>query len=119
MSNLKDMELSVDVQDTKEFKRIVKEMGKTEAKQFIKKTDEELEKMILVNQMHMKEIDAAMKANSEYMKASRIKKDFEDAKRDRLKITVATTNMASIILYMRKKQREKETKLEEAEKSIQ
>jgi len=119
MSKLKDMELDIDVQDSKEFKKILNLMGKQDAKEFINKSDDDLKKMLLVNQMHAKEVDETMKNNGEYIKVCRIKKDFEDAKRDRLKITKATTDMASLILYKRKKEREKIEKLEKAEESMQ
>ena len=118
MSELRDYSHDSDLElmDTKEFKAIQKLMNKDEAKHFLRKTSQDLESLIIANQMHEKEVDAAVKSNSEYQKACRIKKDFEDSKRDRLKITTATTKMASLILFSRKKEDDREKQLAEAEK---
>ena len=108
MSELKDMkvELDLDLTETKEYKALVTVMGKTEAKEFLKKSDKDLEDMIIANEIHTKEVNNSISSNSEYKKALAIKKDFDDAKRDRLKVTVATTKAAALILYTRKKKQE-------------
>lgn len=92
-----------EVQYTKEYKRFLKQSSEKEAQEMLKKTDADLDKLISTNAIHEKEVDAQMKENSAYRKAVQTKKDFEGAKRDRLKITKTSIALAVLIMHERKR----------------
>lgn len=92
-----------EILDSKEFTKAKKDWNEKTALEFIKKTDKELETVLVTNSLHAKEIDEQIKANSAYQAAKRTIDDFNRSKRDRLKSVVVSDKLAVKCLMARKK----------------
>lgn len=91
-----------DVLESKEFKQFKKHAGEDQAREFLRKTNEELKELITVNSIHEREVKHKMLDNKAYIEAKAVKKDFDDAVKDKLAPTKAASALAVAILHGRK-----------------
>lgn len=95
------MSLEVEVSESKEYKKFAKLSSESEAREFGNKTNEELNELIAKNTMHKAHVTQQTKANPQYQSACNVKKDFDDALRDKLKPTNAALDLAVVVLKSR------------------
>lgn len=94
--------LDTDLMDTKEFKAALKQMGKNNAQEFLKKENSELEDLIVVNTLTIDEQTKKTKNNSKYKEILEAKKAFDEALRDANKPFTVAVELATLILNSRK-----------------
>jgi len=95
-------QLDIELLDTKQFKKLKKEIGEQSAKDFFSLESDALRAAITASVMAKEEATAKTKKNNDYLKAQGIKKDFDDALRDTKKPLDAKINAAALILGTRK-----------------
>jgi len=96
------MSISEAVLHSNEFKKFKNISSEAEAKELARKTDDEMKNLITTNATHEKEVDVRMKENDAYRRACETKKEFEAAKREKLKSTKLSTALAVLVLHERK-----------------
>lgn len=91
----------MDINESKEFRALVKEIGDQGGKDFMARSNDELKALISSGHLELDEIKAKVEANEAYKEAKEVVKDFQNSKRDKIKPVKLRMGAAAAILRIR------------------
>ena len=98
---VKVVQIPDELLDSKEYKKLVKQMGEENCREFFQKSEEDLRALIAECEVQKKEAKNQTKANDSYRQAAGVLKDFNGALRDAMKPLNEKVSAATAIIAVR------------------